>query len=63
LARNTILSILHINRLGDGFLYGEAKGLTVIEFENGRMVLKGSEDNVFYEMTQECLQRAVPNKE
>ena len=57
------ISILHLDKYGDGFLYGEAKGLAVIEFEKGHLVLEGSEDNVFYEMTQECLQRAVPNKE
>ena len=63
LSRNINISILHIDRYGDGFLYGEVKGLLITEFESGHLVLEGSEDNVFYEMTQECLQRAVPIKE
>ena len=61
--RNTYVSILHMDRYGDGFLYGEAKGLEITKLEKGHMVLEGSEDNVFYEMTKECLKRVVPIKE
>ena len=61
--KNNNITVLHINRFGDGFLYGEQKGLTITEIENNSLVLDGSDDNVFYEMTKECLDRAVPSKE
>ena len=57
------LSFLHVNRYGDGFLYGEEKGLSIISLEENRIVLEGTENNVFYEMTQECLQRLIPKTE
>ena len=57
------ITILHINRYGDGFLYGESMGLELKGFENGRLVLEGVEDNVFYEISRECVQATVPAKE
>ena len=62
-SRSMSISILHVNKYGDGFLYGERKGLSIQAAENCNMVLEGSEDNVFYEMTQECLKRVVPKTE
>ena len=56
-------SFLHVNRYGDGFFYGEEKGLSIVSLEKGRIVLEGTENNVFYEMTQECLQRLIPKTE
>lgn len=63
LSKGTKISILHINRYGDGFLYGEVKGLAVEILDNNNIVLKGTEDNVFYELTRECMQKAVPKTE
>jgi hypothetical protein len=59
----TNLSFLHVNRYGDGLFYGEEKGLSIMSLEKGRIVLEGTENNVFYEMTQECLQRLIPKTE
>lgn len=56
-------SFLHVNRYGDGFFYGEEKGLSIVSLDKGRVVLEGTENNVFYEMTQECLQRLIPKTE
>ena len=57
------ISILHIDKYGDGFLYGEVRGLSVLEFENGRMILEGAEESVFYEITRECVQATISEKE
>jgi len=57
------LTFLHIGRYGDGFIYGESKGLSIREFDGKLMVLDGTEDNVFYELSQECLEKLVPKKE
>lgn len=57
------VSILHIDRYGDGCLYGEANGLSVLEFENGKMIVEGVEDNVFYEISRECVKSIIPEKE
>ncbi len=62
-AQKTNITILHIDRYGSGFLYGESTGLFILEQDGLNIVLEGSEDNVFYEMTKECLNKVVPNKE
>ena len=63
ISENKNISILHINRYGDGFLYGEATGLAVQELEDGKIVLEGVEDNVFYEISRECVQTILPKQE
>lgn len=62
-AQKTNITILHIDKYGSGFLYGESKGLSILEQDGLNIVLEGSEDNVFYEMTKDCLNKVVPNKE
>lgn len=62
-AQKTSITILHIDKYGSGFLYGESTGLFILEQDSLNIVLEGSEDNVFYEMTKECLNKVVPNKE
>lgn len=57
------LSLLHVNRFGDGFFYGEENGLSITAFEDSLMVLDGTEDNVFYELTNEYVQRVIPKSE
>jgi hypothetical protein len=59
----TKISVLHVNRYGDGFFYGEDIGLPIIEFNDRLMVLEGAEDNVFYEVTNVCLKKVVPKTE
>lgn len=63
IAKNTKISILHVDRYGDGFFYGEDKGLSIQTFNEHLMVLEGTEDNVFYELTHECLKKVVPKTE
>jgi hypothetical protein len=55
------ISILHVDRFGDGFLIGESNGLSILEIDNNKVVFEGIEDNVFYEMTGECLKKVIPN--
>ena len=57
------LSVLHVDRYGDGFFYGEEKGLSILSLEKDSIVLEGSENNVFYEMTRDCLKRLIPKTE
>jgi len=63
ISKSTTLSILHVNRFGDGFFYGEEKGLSIAAFDDKLMVLEGTEDNVFYELTNEYLQKVIPKSE
>ena len=63
ISKSTTLSILHVDRYGDGFFYGEEKGLSITAFDNKLMVLEGTEDNVFYELTNEYLKKVIPKSE
>jgi len=63
ISKNVKISILHLDRYGDGFFYGEDNGLSVIDFNGKIMVLDGTEDNVFYELAHECLNKIIPKTE
>lgn len=63
LATNIKLSVLHVDKFGDGFLYGENQGLAINEIKDSQIVLEGTEDNVFYEISHDCLQKILPKTE
>lgn len=51
------VSILHIDSLNKAFLYGEHKGLTIMELSENLIVLQGEETDTFFEVEYSLSQK------
>ncbi len=52
---NKTVTIIHLNPTKQAFIYGEHKGLTVMELTENKLMLEGEEADIFFKVSAEVV--------